>query len=119
MNINIQQLIEQGEGISVEFKKAENKLPETLFETICAFLNRNGGIVLLGVNDDKTIEGIKADVVGSLVKNLAMRALLWPHCYCLAKRKLFKAQYHITKLMPCCVEKIYIDTMTGRIYVAT
>ena len=71
MNINIQQLIEQGEGISVEFKKAENKLPETLFETICAFLNRNGGIVLLGVNDDKTIEGIKADVVGSLVKNLA------------------------------------------------
>jgi len=71
MNINIQQLIEQGEGISVEFKKAENKLPETLFETICAFLNRNGGIVLLGVNDDKTIEGIKANVTGSLVKNLA------------------------------------------------
>ena len=28
-------------------------------------------VLLLGVNDDKTIEGIKADVTGSLVKNLA------------------------------------------------
>jgi len=77
MNINIQQLIEQGEGISLEFKKTENKLPETLFETICAFLNRNGGIVLLGVNDDKTIEGIKTDVTGSLVKNLGCFVIVW------------------------------------------
>ncbi len=71
MNINIRQLLQQGEGISVEFKKAENKLPETLFETICAFLNRNGGIVLLGVADDKTVEGIKPDIADGLVKNLA------------------------------------------------
>ena len=71
MNINIQQLIEQGEGVSVEFKKAENKLPETLFETICAFLNRNGGIILLGVADDKTIEGINSEVTDQMVKNLA------------------------------------------------
>jgi len=47
MNINIPQLIENGEGISLEFKRARNKLPQNLFETICAFLNRNGGIVLL------------------------------------------------------------------------
>jgi len=71
MNINISQLLEQGEGISLEFKRAGNKLPESLFETICAFLNRNGGIVLLGVNDDKTIEGVNRVAANSMIKNLA------------------------------------------------
>ena len=71
MNINIQQLIDNGEGVSLEFKKAGNKLPESLFETICAFLNRNGGIILLGVTDDKTIEGVDRTAVDSMVKNLA------------------------------------------------
>jgi len=71
MNINIQQLIEQGEGISMEFKKAKSKLPESLFETICAFLNRNGGIVILGVTDDKTIEGVNSVDSIAMVKNLA------------------------------------------------
>jgi len=56
MKENIRQLLEQGEGISVEFKKASSQLPESFFETICAFLNRNGGSISLGVTDDKTIE---------------------------------------------------------------
>ena len=71
MNIHIPQLIEQGEGVSLEYKRAGNKLPESLFETICAFLNRNGGIILLGVTDDKTIEGVDRTAVDSMVKNLA------------------------------------------------
>jgi len=58
MNINIQQLIEQGEGISVEFKKASNQLPDNFFETVCAFLNRNGGSIILGITDYKIIEGV-------------------------------------------------------------
>jgi ATP-dependent DNA helicase RecG len=70
MNINIPQLINNGEGVSLEFKRAKNKLPGNLFETICAFLNRNGGIVLLGVTDNKTIEGVNADVAGSMVKDI-------------------------------------------------
>ena len=71
MNINIPNLLEQGEGVSLEFKRAGNKLPESLFETICAFLNRNGGIILLGVTDDKTIEGVNRVAADSMVKNLA------------------------------------------------
>lgn len=71
MNINIQQLIEKGEGISVEFKKAENKLPETLFETICAFLNRNGGVILPGIDDDKSLIGIDPDKAEMMCKSIA------------------------------------------------
>lgn len=71
MSENIKQLLEQGEGVSVEFKKATSQLPESFFDTVCAFLNRNGGNILLGVNDDKTIEGVNPDSVETLCKNIA------------------------------------------------
>lgn len=51
-------LIKQGEGISVEFKSAQSAIPKNLFETVCAFLNRVGGNILLGVEDDGSIIGI-------------------------------------------------------------
>lgn len=68
---DIIKLIEQGEGVSVEFKTAKHILPNNLFESICAFLNHNGGHILLGVKDDGTIEGIDADKVTELCKELS------------------------------------------------
>lgn len=44
----IKSIISNGEGVTIEFKKSHNTLPRNLFETICAFLNRDGGNVLLG-----------------------------------------------------------------------
>ena len=70
MNIDIPQILARGEGISIEFKTAKNKLPGTLFETICAFLNRNGGIILLGVTDDKHIEGVNPALADQMIKEL-------------------------------------------------
>ncbi|MEI7597405.1 MAG: RNA-binding domain-containing protein [Bacteroidota bacterium] len=67
---NIHELINQGEGLTLEFKKSREQLPDNLFETICAFLNRNGGIVLLGVLDDGAIEGINPSVAEALCKNI-------------------------------------------------
>ena len=34
-------LIKNGENVAVEFKEAKEDLPKNLFETVCAFLNRN------------------------------------------------------------------------------
>ena len=65
----IQHLIDQGEGLTIEFKRATAQLPSNLFETVCAFLNRAGGNILLGVNDDKTIEGINPDKAEAICKN--------------------------------------------------
>lgn len=45
-------IINQKEKATTEFKKGENNLPENLFETICAMLNRNGGHIFLGVDDN-------------------------------------------------------------------
>ena len=71
MNINIHQLIERGEGISVEFKKTSTQLPDNFFETVCAFLNRNGGSIVLGINDDRTVEGVNPSSVEAICKNIA------------------------------------------------
>lgn len=68
---HLKRLLSIGEGISVEFKEAKNSLPSNLFETICAMLNRDGGDILLGVDDDgqvigideKHLEGLKSNIV--------------------------------------------------------
>ena len=54
----VRNLIKKEEGIRLEFKEANDKLPSNLFETICAFLNREGGSVLLGVKDNGSVIGI-------------------------------------------------------------
>lgn len=71
MNKNkLQNIILQGEAITVEFIKTNKQLPENLFETICAFLNRNGGEILLGVDDDKNVLGVDENVVEQLSKQI-------------------------------------------------
>lgn len=65
----ILELINKGEGISIEFKESKNKLNKDAFESVCAFLNRNGGHLFLGVKDDGTIVGIDDDSVKKVKDN--------------------------------------------------
>jgi hypothetical protein len=45
----LSEIISGGEGLTVEFKQSRTKLNRDVFETVCAFLNRNGGHLFLGV----------------------------------------------------------------------
>jgi hypothetical protein len=64
-------LIAAGESASVEFKSSvrwdmrENRLNEPLkfsvIKTVAAFLNSNGGTLLIGVDDDRKVVGLKGD----------------------------------------------------------
>ncbi len=57
MNIShIKSLVATGETNTVEFKKSTAQLHGAV-ETLCAFLNGTGGIVLLGVNQDGKLLG--------------------------------------------------------------
>jgi ATP-dependent DNA helicase RecG len=57
MNLDdIKTLCEKGEKKIVEYKTSTATL-RAAFETICAFLNSHGGIVLIGVRDDGKIVG--------------------------------------------------------------
>lgn len=52
----INALIAKGESENLEFKRSTGQL-SAAFETLCAFLNGNGGIVIIGVNDNGKIVG--------------------------------------------------------------
>lgn len=64
-------LLSQKEGIDLEFKKAESGLPKCAFETVCAFLNRQGGYLILGVRDDGHVNGIVDGIVDKMRKEFA------------------------------------------------
>lgn len=71
MEKNLLNIIKKGEGIHTEFKLANNGLPKNLFETVCAFLNREGGYIFLGVDDDKKIVGIPKEKISKLKKEFS------------------------------------------------
>jgi len=62
----LEKLLTQRESATMERKESARELPHSLFETVCAFLNQNGGTILLGVADDGAVVGIDADVVERL-----------------------------------------------------
>jgi ATP-dependent DNA helicase RecG len=58
-----------GETIGVEFKR-DGKVGDDTYKTICAFLNRFGGDVFLGVEDDKSISGIPTNEVPNIIRTI-------------------------------------------------
>lgn len=57
MPAQIKSLIKQGEAESVEFIQSAQKIGQ-IGNTVCAFLNGNGGTVFIGVDDTRRIIGI-------------------------------------------------------------
>lgn len=66
----IAEMLEQGEGLSVEFKRCGAVPEKDTFETVCSFANRQGGHILLGVNDDGSIEGVDEKSVVGIERNI-------------------------------------------------
>jgi len=63
-------LLKQTEGLRLEFKQAHDAIPENVYETICAMLNRDGGDIFLGVSDSGRVLGIKPESVAGMTQNL-------------------------------------------------
>ncbi|WP_199118888.1 helix-turn-helix domain-containing protein [Pedobacter sp. ASV28] len=58
--MNIKRLILAGENVSLDFKKTISNC-EKIAKTLVAFANNKGGKLLIGVADDGTIKGVKAE----------------------------------------------------------
>lgn len=50
--MEIKELLNQEEGLHLEFKSSKNKLSDSIFETYSAFANTDGGDIYLGISDD-------------------------------------------------------------------
>ena len=66
-------LIQKGEGLDLEFKTCREQLNRNVYETVCAFLNRHGGTLLLGVRDSGEVQGIDPDAVEQIQKDFATK----------------------------------------------
>ena len=59
--MKIQEILKQPESKTLEFKKELPKNRQNLLKTVIAFANGSGGHIYIGVNDDRTITGIKEE----------------------------------------------------------
>ena len=71
------ELIQQGEGAKLEFKRDDVRA-EALAKEIVAFSNMNGGQILLGVEDDKQISGIQKENLQEWLMDTVIRKYLYP-----------------------------------------
>src|SRR5579863_3036149 len=59
MNLrDLKKIVKSGESDIIEFKASTGQLSRAA-ETLCAFLNKNGGMLLFGIKDDGEIVGEK------------------------------------------------------------
>ncbi len=64
----LHKLISGGESLTVEFKKSQTDITKDVYETVCAFSNREGGHIFLGVKDNGVILGVDPDRVDKIKK---------------------------------------------------
>ncbi|KYG81431.1 putative DNA-binding protein [Roseivirga ehrenbergii] len=118
----LSELAKKGEGVHLEFKKKAN-FPDKIAKELVAFANTQGGILLLGVDDDGTISGTR-DIEGEVyVLEQAIQNLIWPKLdYAIQVIKLNEkkgiAVFEIErgKKLPLQLRKDF-NTKTGKAYV--
>ncbi|MDB5124047.1 MAG: Divergent domain protein [Mucilaginibacter sp.] len=58
--MNVKKMIFEGEGVTLDFKKTITSC-EKIARTMVSFANNKGGRLLIGVDDDGTIRGVKSE----------------------------------------------------------
>ncbi len=119
----IEQEIAAGEGLHREFKEARERLPRNVFESVAAFLNTDGGTLLLGVADDGTITGVDASAVDPLKSELASLSnnpqkidppyLLFPHAFEFEGKTVIAVQVPLSSQLHKTKGDIYLRSEDG------
>ncbi|MFU0783649.1 MAG: hypothetical protein ACFWT2_11295 [Thermoanaerobacterium thermosaccharolyticum] len=65
----VKNIIQNGENSYIEFKEEEIKAKD-LAKEIVAFSNSEGGMILIGVDDEGNIKGIKNDRMEETIMNI-------------------------------------------------
>ncbi|WP_017731692.1 ATP-binding protein [Nafulsella turpanensis] len=71
MQHNLADLLKQREGESLDFKQKISSC-DKIAKTLCSFANTNGGIILVGVRDDRTVSGIDPEEEKFMLEQAAL-----------------------------------------------
>ena len=63
-------LSQAGENAQIEYKTCYEQISDSLYETVCSFLNHSGGHILVGVKDNGEIVGVNPDKATTLQGNI-------------------------------------------------
>jgi len=66
----IEDIIKGGESETVEFKRSLAETRE-IIETVCAFANTKGGVIIVGIDDEGEIKGVGKRTIEDLVLKIA------------------------------------------------
>lgn len=62
----------RNEDTTLEFKNYQTKLGFDIFDTVCSFSNRDGGLIIIGVeNDTKSIVGVPLEKIDQMQREFA------------------------------------------------
>jgi ATP-dependent DNA helicase RecG len=67
----LKQIISGGESPFVDFSKCTTELTDSVFQSICSFLNKEGGCVIVGVHDFGKIVGVAEFFIDNMLKKFA------------------------------------------------
>lgn len=118
----LKKLVAQGEGLQIEFKR-KTTYPDKIVKEVVAFANTKGGKLIIGVDDDGTIAGLKH----ALEDEFVMKEAIAKHCKptvqyemskVLVSPNRFVLVFHIAPSEAKPVFQIYnFKTGSGRAYV--
>ncbi|WP_198959566.1 helix-turn-helix domain-containing protein [Fibrobacter sp. UWB5] len=80
VSMKLKNVLAIGETVAVEFKRAGGRVGDDVYESVCAFLNRFGGDIYLGVLDNGKVEGVPENAAIDMIKNIinvANNPTLW------------------------------------------
>jgi ATP-dependent DNA helicase RecG len=68
----LKSIVRGREKRTLEYKRAWAEVPNSLYDTICAFLNRDGGVIVLGAENDGSIpQGVNPNTIDQMCKNIS------------------------------------------------
>ncbi|HDT14597.1 MAG TPA: AAA family ATPase, partial [Firmicutes bacterium] len=67
----LKSLLKQKESVTLEFKEAKGGVPASFYESVCSFLNREGGDIFLGVNDKGRVTGVVPENADKMAADIA------------------------------------------------
>jgi len=94
--MNINEILKGTENTTVEFKEEIN---ESVFKTISAFANKNGGIIYIGISDKKEIKGFEYtnSMLGDLTNKIVNLLGIHPQIDCIKVNKKDVLQIKVKK----------------------
>ena len=111
------ELIQHGESLTLEFKECKNAISRGTYETVCSFMNRHGGTLLLGISDSGDITGVDLNAIEKIKKDFVTAInnaqKIHPPAYLSIEEAVIHGKHILHIYIP---ESSQVHRCNGRIY---